>query len=194
MGASYVYRTVRVRLADMSDAAKLRVWQLRSEQGQAYNLGVELALASSEKDGKVLSSYDAFKELTRRRQSGVMPTDVTVALQRGGVSAGVDAVTKWHDTVRRHAASVEYWRGRVEAAARKARTSVMTTQRSIRRGRLDRALERQRRHTEKGTDRLFRSRKRMERDPSRGAACVWPEDVRVEAVARCGSRAACACR
>ena len=97
MGASYVYRTVRVRLADMSDAAKLRVWQLRSEQGQAFNLGVELALASSEKDSKVLSSYDAFKELTVRRRAGVMPTDVTVELQRGGVSAGVDAVTKWQE-------------------------------------------------------------------------------------------------
>ena len=89
-----------MRLADLSDTAKAAVWQLRSEQGQAFNLGVELALASSEKDGKVLSSYDAFAELTRRRRAGVMPTDVPVLLQRGGVSAGVDAVTKWDDTAK----------------------------------------------------------------------------------------------
>lgn len=108
MGSSYVYRTVRVRLGVLSDAARLRVWRNRSEQGQVYNLGVELALASVEKDGKVLSSYDAFKELTVRRQAGLMPTDVAVSLRRGGVSAGVDAAAKWHDTVRRHAASVDH--------------------------------------------------------------------------------------
>ena len=179
MSSSYVYRTVRVRLADMSDTAKAAVWQLRSEQSQAFNLGVELALASSEKDGKVLSSYDAFAELTVRRRSGEMPTDVTVELQRGGVSAGVDAVTKWHATVERHAASVEYWRGRVEAAAR-GETLGYDDAAEYSKGRLDRALERQRRHAEKGTGRLFRSRKRMERDPSRGAACVWLEGVRVD--------------
>ena len=49
MGSSYVYRTVRVRLGVLSDADKLRVWRLRSEQSQAFNLGVELALAAAEK-------------------------------------------------------------------------------------------------------------------------------------------------
>ena len=142
---------------------------MRSEQGQAFNLGVELALASSEKDGKVLSRYDAFKELTVRRQSGVMPTDVPALLQRGGVSAGVDAVTKWYATVRRNEKAVEYWGGRVEAAAQ-GETLGYDDAAEYSKGRLDRALERQRRHTEKGTDRLFRSRKRWERNPSRGGA------------------------
>ena len=79
MGSSYVYRTVRVRLADLPAEARLRVWQHRSEQGQAYNLGVELALAAAGKgDGLVAASSTtawSYPSTRRARQHYVIDTE-----------------------------------------------------------------------------------------------------------------------
>ncbi len=167
--SAYVYSTVRVRLGRLH----------RSEQSQAFNLGVELALASVENGAGVPSRFDCFKGLTARRASGEMPTDVNVILQRGGVSAGVDAVSKWDRAVRRHAAAVDYWARRVEQATGGDNQGYADAAEYCA-GRLDRAVERQRKHLERGTGRLFRSRKRWERNPGRGPALVWPERVRIE--------------
>ena len=174
-----MYQTVRVRLGRLSEAARLAVWKHRSEQSQAFNLGVEVALAAIDRGGRVPSRFTCFNELSARRKSGQIPVDVTVVLQRGGVAAGVDAVAKWDRAVRRNTATVEYWSKRVEQAACGDDQGYKDAGEYCA-ARLDRAVHRQRRHVERGTLRLFRSRKRWERNPSRGPACVWPEQVRIQ--------------
>ena len=175
----YVCSSVRVRLGRLSEGARLAVWKHRSEQSQAFNLGVELALASVDRDDRVPSRFTAFKELTARRQSGQMPAEVNLTLQRGGVSAGVDRVAKWDRARRSNAATVAYWTKKV-AAVGAGDDGGYEDAAEYCAGRLDRAVLRQRKHLERGTSRLFRSRKRWERNPGRGPACVWLERVRIQ--------------
>ena len=94
--SSFVYSTVRVRLGRLSPLLLARLWGVRAEQSQAFNLGVELGLAGVEDGGRVPSCFEAFKELTVRRATGAMPSEVPVVLQRGGLGAGFDAVAKWY--------------------------------------------------------------------------------------------------
>ncbi len=104
-----------------------------------------------------------------------MPNHPVVALQRPGVRAGLDAVTKWQKAVWKHGKDVEYWQARAAAAAASGDGDGGYAQR-----RLAAVTQRRDRHHDQGTHRLFRSRKRFEREPSNGAALVFHEHVRVK--------------
>ncbi len=169
----WVYKTVRVRLR-LSAGTRRRVWRLRSQQNQAFNLGVELGLGAVSGGLRVPSAFDGDKTLTERRGDGSMPNHPVVVLQRPGVRAGLDAVTKWQKAVWKHGKDVEYWQSRVEAALSEG-DGLGYAQR-----RLSAVTQRRDRHRQRGTRRLFRSRKRFEREPSNGAALVFHEHVRVK--------------
>ncbi len=161
---------MRLRL---SAGVRRRVWRLRGQQSQAFNLGVELGLGAVSGGLRVPSAVDGYKTLTERRGDGSMPKCAS-RLQRAGVRAGLDAVTKWQKAVWKHGKDVEYWQSRVEAALSEG-DGLGYAQR-----RLSAVTQRRDRHRQRGTRRLFRSRKRFEREPSNGAALVFDEHVRVK--------------
>ena len=166
---SRVYMTECVRLKCSANARRL-VWRLRSQQRQAFNLGVEMALAADKAGADVPPAFDAYKVLTQKRQDGSLPKR-SVLVQRAGLSAGLDAVSKWQEASQGHDSKVEYWEGRVASASDSEYEDALEySQRK-----LSVSAQRRDRHVEKGTDRLFRSRKRFEREPSNGAALVFHE-------------------
>ena len=173
MALKRVYKTVCVGLS-LDAATRRRVWLLRSQQRQAFNVGVELGLGAADAGETVPSAYDGFKVLQQRRNAGLLPSP-PIVLQRPGVRAGLVAVSKWHETVLQHERNVEYWEGRAEDAPNRPRDDALEySQRK-----LSVAVQRRHRHSDKGRRRLFRSRKQFEREPSNGAALVFDERVRV---------------
>ena len=162
-----VYQTVCVGLRTGSGDRRL-VWLLRSRQNQAFNLGVELGLDAVERAEAVPSAFDGYKVLTQRRRDGSVPSHPTV-LQRPGLRAGLDAVSKWRATAAKHDSNVEYWQGRVESAPDSDHEDALEHARR----KLSAAGQRRREHVDRGSGRLFRSRKQFEREPSNGAALVF---------------------
>ncbi len=155
-----MHRVLRVPLTTDGRAFEA-LWTLRRQQSQTYNLGVELGLATE----SAPSPYDGFKELTRRRADGRLPRH-SVALQRGGLRLGLEAVKRHRDSRRRLEWIVNHWSGECEQGNPKAAA------------RLDRARQRLERHVARGTQRLFRTRKSAER--TRGPALVYHERVRLD--------------
>ena len=169
MAESRVYMTECVRLKCSANARRL-VWRLRSQQRQAFNLGIEMALAANKSGADVPSAFDAYKILTQKRQDGSMPKR-NLRVQRAGLRAGLGAVSKWQEAFQGNESKVGYWEGRVASASDSTYEDALEySQRK-----LSVAVQRRDRHAEKGTDRLFRSRKRFEREPSNGAALVFHE-------------------
>ena len=154
-----MYSAVSVPL-DLDRASRRVLWRERLRQNQAYNLGVEIGLGS---DGIPMGAYAGFKALTHRRQSGAMPRHA-VRLQRPGMAAGLAAVAAHRK--RRYALerSLAYWEG------------LRGTDRfnPVRHSRTAQRLER---HTDKGSGRLYRSRKKLER--TNGPALVLHEGAKI---------------
>ena len=146
------------------------MWLLRSRQNQAFNLGVELGLEAVGRGEAVPSAFDGYKVLTQRRRDGSMPLHSTT-LQRPGLRAGLDAVSRWQAAAAKHESSVEYWQGRVEGAPDSEHEDALEHARR----KLSAAEQRRRKHLDRGSGRLFRSRKQFEREPSSGAALVFHE-------------------
>ena len=161
-GMDWLYTSTLVRLR-LSTRARKALWQLRRQQDQAFNMGVEMALAQ-EPDEPAPTPFTAWKRLTEWRTDGTLPRH-GLALQRAGVAGGLDAVHKWRLTRRECERDAAYWteRARCDASDRVHRKSA-------------RAVRRLERHVAAGIARLHRSRKRIER--TAGPALVYLEDAR----------------
>ena len=83
-----------------------------AEQRQAYNFGVAATLTALERDHKTGSRFDVWRTLTEARHSGLVASDVPVACQRAGTSAGRDAVKLWQETTKTNMNKVAYWAAR----------------------------------------------------------------------------------
>ena len=83
-----------------------------AEQRQAYNFGVAATLAALERDHKTGSRFDVWRTSTEARRSGLVASDVPVARQRAGASAGRDAVKLWQETIKTNMGKVAYWAAR----------------------------------------------------------------------------------
>ena len=195
---SHVVVRVPVRLG--SRRVRRVVWQLASEQRQAFNRGVGLCLEAFEGGVRLPSKFDLHKRLTADRGCGRMPSDVPVALQRPGTEAGREAVAKWSKAREGLGRSVVYWAVRLAAAelrgegkdewAKTVLAAVCSRAKlkpglvaEVRycAGRLDKARQRLDRHIEQGTRRLFRSRKELEREPRNTQAVVFNEGAQLRA-------------
>lgn len=180
----------------MSRRDRLAVWALVGEQRQAFNRGVGLCLAAVEDGRSLPSRFDLQKQLTADRASGRMPVEVPLRVQRAGLLAGRDAVSKWVRACWHDDRQVVYWAVRLAAAELIAegrhewaeallaaiccRASLKTdTVAEIRHcsGRLDKASQRRQRHEQNGTRRLFRSRKDLQRGLGSAPALVLNEDA-----------------
>ena len=128
-------------------------------------MGVELALAQ-ESDKRTPSTFRAWKQLTAWRADGTLPRH-GVALQRAGVAAGVEAVRKWRLARRECERDAAYWTKRAGAEDPSPRV--------LRKA--DRAVRRLERHIAAGTQRLYRSRKHIER--SGGPALIILDGARL---------------
>ena len=177
---------------------RLHVWSRLGEQRQAFNRGVGLCLGAAEADKRLPSTFDLHKQLTADRASGRMPTDVPVHLQRPGLEAGRDAVAKWDKARYSHEQSVVYWAARLAAAeltsaadtaSAKAVLAAVDNRAALKKTpakeqaycekRLDKASTRRDRHEERGTRRLFRSRKMFETQPRQAPALVYRQGARL---------------
>lgn len=163
-----MHKIMRVPLK-LNPTARNDVWRLGRQQDQAYNAGVELGLSADE---RVPSRFDGYKHLTGLRSSGALPRH-SVVLQRGGLGQGLEGVRKHRQARWRLARSVDYWKA--HDGARHAR-----------------AVDRLARFDARGTARLYRRRKTIDRNvrPSvvfnegarlDGAQVVLPGGVRLRA-------------
>ena len=179
------------RLCLRGDAEqRLAVWQLAAEQRQAFNRGVELCLKAVEANERVPSKYDLHKQITADRKAGVLPSDVSVQLQRGGIEGGRQAVLAWSKARWKMDSSVVYWAVRRAAAEAELggdadRAKILRKAVNVRsrkpdakvelahcKARLDKAEQKRDVHVERGTGWLFRSRKHAEAVPGNAAAVV----------------------
>ena len=154
-----MYASTRVTL-NLSVGTLDEIWRLRRNQSEAYNLGVEYALSA---EGKLPSKFDAFKHLTQSRADGSISKH-PVILQRPGIIAGVEAVSKHRRRRYGLEKAVEHW-GKNEGID--AHNPV----------RHDRAVKRLKQHQKKGTARLYRRLKVLKH--SNGPALVYHEGVKV---------------
>ena len=163
---NYMYSVVRMVIAHDA-AVSGEIWQLRRQQDQAYNLGVEVGLASD----RPVGAFDAYKRLTELRAGGHVPKRL-VRLQRAGMRRGAAAVAAHRRAVFAAEQSVAYW---TEAVA-KDQNDVERLEYAERR--LARAERRLTHLVERGEKRLFRSRKTIER--ANGPALVFDEGCRID--------------
>ena len=195
---SHVAVRLPVRLGSRRD--RRAVWHLAGEQRQAFNRGVGLCLEAVEAGVGLPSKFDLHKHLTADRSSGRMPSDVPVKVQRPGAEAGREAVVNWRKARQRLDRNAAYWSVRLAAAELRAdgedeqadillaavccraklKPSLAAEVRYCA-GRLDKARQRRDRHVEQGTQRLFRSRKELEREPRNMAAVVFNEVAQLRA-------------
>ena len=195
---SHVAVRVTVQLGSRRD--RRAVWVLAGEQRQAFNRGVGLCLEAVEGGVRLPSKFDLHKHLTADRSSGRMPSDVPVKVQRPGAEAGREAVVNWRKARQRLDRNAAYWSVRLAAAELRAdgedeqadillaavccraklKPSLAVEVRYCA-GRLDKARQRRDRHVEQGTQRLFRSRKELEREPRNMAAVVFNEAAQLRA-------------
>ena len=168
-GMEWLYRSVPVSLRlsrgrRLSEGRRRALWTLRRQQDQAFNMAVEMARAL-EPDEPAPSRFTGFRRLTEWRADEMLPQH-GVGLQRGGVAAGLEAVTKWREARRECERDAAYWTGRAQAGAA---PHVL-----IRAARAERRLGR---HIAAGTKRLYRSLKRISRRwmmPSGEASAAVP--------------------
>lgn len=161
-----MYSVVRMAIAYDTDASG-EIWQLRRQQDQAYNLGVEFGLASD----RPVGTFDAYRRLTELRASGRAPKRL-VRLQRAGMRRGVAAVTAHRRAVFAAEQSIAYW---TEAVAKDQNDAERLEYAHRRLARAERRLTHL---AERGEQRLFRSRKTIER--VNGPALVFDEGCRID--------------
>ena len=132
MTMSYIAARVPLKLGTRRQ--RRAVWELASQQRQAFNHGVALCLEAISGGEQVPSKYDLHKVLTQHRRADEayrtdetgklvrpgknrrMPFDVPVALQRPGLEAGREAVLRWSESRRKMEGDVVYWSVRLAAA------------------------------------------------------------------------------
>ena len=138
----------------LSASDRRALWALRRQQDQAFNMGVELAL-SQERDERTPTAFTAWKRLTAWRADKTLPRH-GVALQRAGVTGGVDAVRKWRLARRECERDAAYWTGRAGAEDASPRVPRKAA----------RAVRRLERHIAAGTKRVNRQ--------DGNATLIWP--------------------
>ena len=159
-------RTIRAHPVKMSPSTKNQLWRLRQQQNEAFNHGVELGLGAHASGDRIPTAYDGHAHLVTLRDSGQI-SSTTSTLQRAGIELGLNAVKKWATTGRKHV-----WReSKSEQKLDKAITNWnphKPTPKQIKALQVQflshsRAVDKLRRHQDKGTSRLFRRRKELER-------------------------------
>ena len=156
--------SVHTHVGKPNTTTKNHIWRQRQQQIEAYNFGVEFGLEAHTTGEKIPTAFDGYNHLTKLRHSNKISSS-NVFLQRAGIQLGLETVTRWAKARRKHEWNVTNTEKRLDKTISKWKTKKPTAKQieALQKAFLahSRAIDKLRRHQDKGTDRLYRRRKTL---------------------------------
>ena len=159
-----LHRSVHTHVGKPNTTTKNHIWRQRQQQTEAYNFGVEFGLEAHTAGEKIPTAFDGCNHLTKLRHSNKISSGMML-LQRAGIQLGLETVKKWAKARRKHEWNVTNTEKRLNKTISKWKTKKPTAKQieALQKAFLahSRAIDKLRRHQDKGTDRLYRRRKTL---------------------------------